>query len=70
MVPRTPILHGSPGIIEIVSRSDRTLSHAIDAVHVLSFYKHMSRQKLEAGILAIVWLSPTLPLKEEQTNLP
>jgi hypothetical protein len=36
MVPRTPILHGSPGISEIVPRSDGTLSHAIDAVHVHS----------------------------------
>ena len=34
MVPRTPILHGSPGISEIVPRSDGTLSQAIDAVHL------------------------------------
>ena len=34
MVPRTPILHGSPGIIETVPRSDGTLSQAIDAVHL------------------------------------
>ena len=34
MVPRTPILHGSPGISEIVTRSDGTLSQAIDAVHL------------------------------------
>ena len=36
MVPRTPILHGSPRIIETVPRSDGTLSQAIDAVHVRS----------------------------------
>jgi hypothetical protein len=36
MVPRTPILHGCPGIIETVPRSDGTLSQAIDAVHVHS----------------------------------
>jgi hypothetical protein len=36
MVPRTPILHSSPGIIETVIRSDGTLSQAIDAVHVRS----------------------------------
>lgn len=34
MIPRTPILHGSKGIIETVPRSDRTLSYAVDAVHV------------------------------------
>jgi hypothetical protein len=34
MIPRTPILHGSPGIIETVPRSDGTLSQAIDAVHL------------------------------------
>ena len=36
MVPRTPILHGSPGIIETVPRSDWTLGYAIDAVHMHS----------------------------------
>ena len=36
MVPRTPILHGCPSIIETVLRSDGTLSQAIDAVIVHS----------------------------------
>ena len=34
MVPRTPILHSSPGIIETIPGSDGTLSQAIDAVHL------------------------------------
>jgi hypothetical protein len=34
MIPRTPILHGSKSIIETVSRSDWTLSYAVDTVHV------------------------------------
>jgi hypothetical protein len=37
MVPRTPILYSSPGIIETVSRSDRTLSYTIDAVYMYSY---------------------------------
>lgn len=34
MVPRTPILHGFPGISETFPRSDWTLSNAIDTVHL------------------------------------
>jgi hypothetical protein len=36
MVPRTTILHGSPGVTETVSGSYGALSYAIDAVHMHS----------------------------------
>ena len=36
MVPRTSILHSSPGVVKSVVRSGRTLSYAINAVHVHS----------------------------------
>ena len=34
MVPWAPILHHLPGIGEAITRSDRVLRKAIDAVHV------------------------------------